>query len=118
MVEQNRDWHERMAGVEKAFRSEVRDARWSSNIESVLRSAAADDENMRGTLNSVDCRSQTCRVEIIDDGSGKVGKALPSFIIKIAQALPQARTDTVDDGNGHRTMVMYMTRPGAPIMDH
>ncbi len=113
LAEQQQVWHEQMAAVETAFRGERRDGRWSSVTEAAVRDAARSDEGLHSALRSVDCRAQTCRVEIADDGTHKVSRDLPKFVADLAGTLPQTKTDTLDEGDGRRTMVMYLSREGA-----
>lgn len=68
---------------------------------------------LRGKVRNLECRSRTCRVEIDDDRAGAVSKELPVFVQQLADTLPSTQADHIDDGNGHTTMVLYMTRnPG------
>src|SRR5262249_25151853 len=56
-----------VAGIDAAFRKEVRDPQWSAATTSTVQSALATDDELRPLGRSVECRSQTCRVEITDD---------------------------------------------------
>lgn len=118
LEEQARIWHERMAGVEKASRTEMRDSRWSTDTESSLRTFAQTDETLRGALRNVDCRSPICRVEIDDDQSGEFGQSLQIHIMEFGQTFSGTQTDIIDAGGGHRTPVVCMTREGASSAGH
>lgn len=99
-----------VVGIDAAFRKEARDPQWSAATTSTVQSALAADEELRPLLRGVDCRSQTCRVEITDDGSGKLRKLLPIFVHHVGPALPTMTADRVVDGNDRATMVLYLSR--------
>jgi hypothetical protein len=99
-----------VAGIDAAFRKEAQDPQWSAATTSTVQSALAVDEELRSAGRGVECRSQTCRVEIADDGSGKLGKALPMFVHHVGPTLPTMTADRVVDGNGRATMVLYLSR--------
>jgi hypothetical protein len=102
-----------VAGIDAAFRKEVRDPQWSTATTSTVQSALAADDELRPLGRGVECRSQTCRVEITDDGSGSLGKLLPMFVHHVGPALPTMTADRVVDGSGGATMVLYLSRSTA-----
>jgi hypothetical protein len=99
-----------IAGVEAAFRKEATDPRWSSTTSAVVQAALASEGELRPLTRGVECRTRTCRVEIADDGSGKLGKLLPVFAQQVGQELPSAVADRVEDPAGGAKMVLYMSR--------
>lgn len=109
-AELERERREYMAGVDAAFRSEATSPGWSSAISAVIQTAMADNSGLRPIGRGVECRSTTCRVEIADDGSVKLGKALPLLIHQVGQELPSVVANRVEDGRGGATMVLYMSR--------
>ncbi|HWL88242.1 MAG TPA: hypothetical protein VNO21_20705 [Polyangiaceae bacterium] len=109
-AEGERKHREYMAGVEAAFRNETIDARWSPATSSVVQTAISADNALRALTRDVECRSSTCRVEIADDGSGSLGKALPMLALQVGPALPSVSSTRVEDGSGASTMVLYMSR--------
>ena len=109
-AEQERKRRDYMAGVEDTFRKETRDPQWSSATSATVRTALASDDDLRPLARGVECRSQTCRVEIADDGSGKLGKILPMFAQRIGQDLPSITADRVEGASGAGTVVLYMSR--------
>lgn len=113
-AEQERKYKEYMAGVDAAFRKEVTDPAWSSTTSSVVQTALVADNDLRPLARSVECRARTCRVEIADDGSGKLGKIIPMFAQEVGPRLPSVTADRVEDASGAATMVLYMTRPEEP----
>src|SRR5262249_43632991 len=76
-AEQERRRRDFVAGLEAKFRDELRDPQWSAATAAAVRTALASDDDLRPLARGVECRSQTCRVEIAEDGSGKLGKLIP-----------------------------------------
>jgi hypothetical protein len=110
-AEAERKRKEYVAGIDAGFRKEARDPQWAAATTSTVQSALAADDGLRASVRGVECRSQTCRIEIADDGSGKLGKALPMFVHTVGQALPTTTGDRVPDASGGgSTMVLYMSR--------
>jgi len=105
-----RRYREHMAGVEAAFRQEAADPRWSSATAATVQSALAADSDLRPLARGVECRSRTCRLELADDGSGKLGKILPVFAQQVGRELPSIAYDRIVDASGTATMVLYMAR--------
>jgi len=101
-----------MAGIGDAFRNEATDPRWSSSTSSVVQAALVADNDLRSLARGVECRSRTCRVEIADDGSVKLGKILPMFAQQVGRELPSVAAERVEDAGGAATMVLYMSRRG------
>jgi hypothetical protein len=108
-AEEDRLHREYIARIDAAFRAEATDPQWSSTTSSAIRGIVAGDESLRSSLRGVDCKSHTCRVEIADDGSGALDKALPMFVHQLAPHLPSVAADRVDDGRGAASMVLYMS---------
>jgi hypothetical protein len=110
LARQDKERHEYMAGIQAAFRAEPTDTDWSTRTSSMLSDVFKADGTMSGTLRNVECRSQTCRVELSDTPAGTLRKDLMPLLIRIGQALPKIEADYVDDGTGQQTTVLYMTR--------
>jgi hypothetical protein len=97
-------------GVAAAFRGEVADAGWSTTASSAIQAAIAGDEALTPLARGVECRSRTCRVELVDDGSGRLVQALPMFIHHLGRDLPRVTVDRVEGTGGPAAMVLYMSR--------
>jgi hypothetical protein len=104
--------HVYMAGIAQAFGSEKVDSVWAGNASSRVNATFEADEALRSVTHNVACRQQTCRVEIDDDGSGKLNHTLPLIALGLADVLPSIAAERVDQGNGHSTMVLYMSSGG------
>jgi len=56
----------------------------------------------------VQCRQQTCRIQISDEGR-KVSASMPSIAVRVADLFPSVSADYIDRGDGTSTMVIYMS---------
>jgi hypothetical protein len=102
-----------MAAVESAFRREAVDTKWSANASAAVQQALNSGEAAGAQLGSVECRSDTCRVEIADNGSGQLAKSLPLVAQQVAETFPTITVNNVEQGNGASAMVLYMSRQSA-----
>lgn len=109
-AEQEREYRAYMAGVDAAFRAEPTDPPWSSATSLIVRTALSGDGDLRRLARNVECHSRTCRVEIADDGPGKLGVLLPMFTQQVGDQLPSAVADRIVNPAGGATIVLYMSR--------
>jgi hypothetical protein len=101
----------RIASTEAAFRNEQGDARWSQGAAASVRAALAQaDESMRNQVRSIECRSQSCRVEINAGPGDPMARDLPLVIARLGQVLPNVTAGQVDQGDGRKATVLYMSR--------
>jgi hypothetical protein len=70
---------------------------------------------LRGFAHNVECRSQTCRIEIADDGTGILSRRLPFVALGLADVLPSVSTEPADPASGHGGMVLYMSNQPPPV---
>lgn len=98
--------------VSVAFENEPRDRSWSSVATTEIQAHLAD-EDVKLTGVSVDCRSQSCRVEVPSVGSGDVVKGLPMLIHRLGPTLPNTVAEQGKSADGNPSTVIYMFR-GAP----
>lgn len=101
--------HEYMTKVARAFAEERPDRSWAARTTSRLNATLADDEALQGVAHTVECRRQTCRVQIDDDGSGKLPDSVRALVMGVVDVLPSMVAEQVDQGNGRSQMVLYMT---------
>lgn len=102
---------QRVASAESAFRSEREDLRWSLGAAANMRALlAAADEPVRSQVRSVECRSQTCRVEIGADARAQTAPELPLVLARLGQALPKVTAGLIDQGDGRQATVLYLSR--------
>jgi len=102
---------QRIASTEAAFRNEQSDARWSQGAAASVQAALAQaDESMRSQVRSIECRSQSCRVEINAGPGAAPAQDLPLVIARLGQVLPHVTAGQVDQGDGRKATVLYMSR--------
>ena len=100
----------RVASTEQAFRNQQVDARWSQGATASVRAALGEvDEELRSQVRSVECRGQSCRVEISSDGPA-VARDLPILVNRLGQTLPNVTAGQVDQGDGRQATVLYLSR--------
>jgi hypothetical protein len=109
-AEAERERQQQMEVVEASFRREPADPRWSLEAEGAVQEVLASDEIVQDTLLGLECRSQSCRVELADDDTGELAKVLPLLLQQLAQTLPSATANYVEDGHGGKTVILYMSR--------
>jgi hypothetical protein len=104
-----------MADVSAAFASEPLDRRFASVGQAALATAIQKNPVIQAAVGNIDCRSRTCRVEISDDGSGKLDKQLPLFVQSVGGTLPNMQAERVGDRSGPSKMVLYLTDERQPV---
>jgi hypothetical protein len=110
-AEENRRRQEHMAALEAAFRQEPVDHRWSSQTELAVQEALVSNEAAQTMVRNVECRSRTCRLEVIDDG-GDIPAVdfMSTFAMQVGPILPSIAVNHVEDANGVKTMILYLSR--------
>ena len=97
-----------MDAVEAAYRNEVPDRNWATVAQASVQAALKAD-NVHLQTRSVECRSETCRIEIADDGSAATQESLENLGPALAGALPTMQVAHTDDASGHHT-ILYFSR--------
>lgn len=103
-----------MAGVAESFAGERVDGAWAGRASVRVNAALNGDEVLKGSAHSVECRSQTCRVEISDDGTASLSRRLPFVALRLADVLPSVATEPADPASGRGGMVLYMSNQPPP----
>jgi hypothetical protein len=98
-----------LAGLDGSFHDEALDHAWSTTAAGAIHDALASDGQLGPLARSVECRSQSCRVELADDGTGTLSKSVPMLALRVGQELPSMVARRVDGADG-RTMVLYLRR--------
>lgn len=114
VAEQERRWHEHMVTIEAGFQREERNAGWASSTSDTIRAAFGANDGLKGAIRGVECHSQTCKVEVLDDRSGSVGNSLPPVISQLGTVFPSTQADHADLGDGTMLLTIYMTRGAFP----
>lgn len=101
----------RIASSESAFRAEQNDTRWSREAAANVRAAFAQaDDTVSTQVRSVECRSQSCRVEINSAAGESLARDLPIILSHLGDALPHMTAGKIDQGDGRQATVLYMSR--------
>jgi len=98
-----------MSEVAQRFAAETIDQRWAAQASQRVNTALYDHEALRTAARDIECRTQTCRVTIDDDGSGMLSRRLPSLALSLVDVLPTISAERVDQGNGRSAMFLYMS---------
>jgi len=105
-AEQQQFQRERMESLEVNFRQEVTDRQWAETASAAIQTALQGEGADQLVLQDMECHSHTCRLELANDGSGKLEKFLPSFLPQLSETLPYATANpTAGDGN----LILYMS---------
>ena len=107
-AEQERRSREYVQGVAASYRKEPVDPSWSSSKMSVIQTALASKPELRQLVRSVECRSQTCRVEFADEGSGRPSNAVQSFLADLGTELPTAIAERVEQAGRPGSTAFYV----------
>jgi hypothetical protein len=113
-------WEKHIASVAAAFQAERRDPAWAGSTTSLLRARAGSDKVIGPTVKDIDCRSKTCRVELVDDQKGEFARKLPDFLKEVSNVFPMGQARTVDNPDGTKTLSVYLSTvapsddPGSP----
>jgi hypothetical protein len=99
-----------METIEADFRREVPSTDWSVQAVGVVQEALAGNQALQDTLLGIECRAQTCRAELADDGTGDLAKSMPLFLQQLAGTLPSVTANEIESGDGGKRMVLYMGR--------
>ena len=110
-AEAAREHQAEMEAVDAAFRKQAVDPTWSANTVSSIRNALNSEEIGGVQADNIDCRSDSCRVELRDDGSGRLGKSMPMLAQQLAGTTPNITANNVSQANGESTLVLYLSRP-------
>jgi hypothetical protein len=107
--EETRAIQARIASIDASFRKEVVDPRWSANTSSRIQSVLNSDEIGHMQADSIDCRSDSCRVELHDD-SGQLNKNMRFVGQQLVGTLPNITGNSVVRPDGGVSMVLYLSR--------
>lgn len=107
-AEQERRHREYVQRVAASYGREPVDPSWSSSKMSVIQTALESNPELRQLVRSVECRSQTCRVEFTDEASGKLSTAVPSFLASLGTELPTAIAERVEQAGRSGSTVFYV----------
>jgi len=109
-ADQDRVMRERLEQVQANFEAEPRDMKWSRATTTELGSAIAGGPMLQAAVLSVDCRSATCRVEMLDDRSPAFHRQLEALARTVGPDLPSMAGERVMRPDGTAIAVYYWSR--------
>jgi hypothetical protein len=109
-AEERRKWQEHMDVVEAKFRAESNDTTWSTAALAKVRAVLASKKVFVGKVQSVECRSRTCRIEIADDVAFQVRTEMRNLILEWKDVFSSMETNLIEGTDGHMVHVLYVTR--------
>jgi len=113
-AESEQRWHDHMAEVALNFDQEPRDPRWAASTSQVVASALERDATLAALAGPIDCRTNSCRLEVERDADGTVDKELPLFLNSLVAALPEMEAEhAVIDGKPRYTLYLKAPRSRA-----
>jgi len=104
------EWHSRMAEVEASYRAERLDQAWAVATKEKLMGAWSTLPAFNKNVRSVECRSETCRVEAIDDLHGDFTKDMQMLPLRLADSLPSVQADYTPQSDGTVKRTFYFSR--------
>lgn len=107
--EEAQQYQARIAAIDASFRKEAVDPKWSTSISSKIQNVLSSDEMGHMQADSIDCRSDSCRVELHDDGSGQLNKNLPMMAQELSGTMPNITANSVTRPDGSAGTVLYLS---------
>lgn len=94
---------------EQRFYRETADWAWAEQASGVVLDALESPEVAELEVVDLECRSQTCRMELAPSGTDKM---LPLVLNRIGEVLPDAAASRVEHPDGSQTVVVHLTALG------
>ncbi|MEI6335869.1 MAG: hypothetical protein WCS87_15020 [Methylococcaceae bacterium] len=101
---------ERTEALEAAFAQESIDQKWANEAVRAIKDALAQEDMGQLVLQSLVCRSNTCRIELDNNKPGDISKSLPLFMQRLSEIVPNVTADEVEDSTGGTSLVFYMSQ--------
>lgn len=95
---------------EAALQKEITDTAWSVEVLASVTDTVSSEELAATSIQDVECRATLCRVEVTHKDLEARSAFERQFFAAIAQVLPQAMLQTVENGDGSINTVMYLLR--------
>jgi flagellar biosynthesis/type III secretory pathway protein FliH len=108
-AENEKQVQEQVVRAQQQFASEQVDPGWSSAQRATIQGLANKNEGIRSALRGAECRSHTCRVELVDTAAANLGETLPTFLSEMGAALPRVTAERTTSADGTSSYVLYMT---------
>lgn len=106
--EAKEEWHAHMTEVEADFNAEQPNPGWANETKSLIAREVDSEPALRDAVRKMECRSQSCRLELAESGSAEVEQAIPLLLHKLGVTLPVSKSEVVDEGGGKLVRVVYL----------
>lgn len=110
LARQKQEWHDRMAETALNYEAEVRDPAWARETHAAITQALERLPAVSKGVQSVECRSETCRIEVANDHQPGFDKELPLLPLSVTGRLPTTRYDYVTQPDGSAHTILYLSR--------
>jgi len=108
--EEERANHERTETLEAAFIQESVDQQWADEATHAIKEALGREDMGQLVLQSLECRSSSCRMQLANNGSGDMPKSLPLLMQLLSETVPYVTAGEVEDSAGGTSLVLYMSQ--------
>jgi hypothetical protein len=102
------------AEVAEAFSQEQFDGAWANQAAARIGSTFGKDEALREIPRTVECREQTCRLQVNEDGARTLSDRLPYVATELADVLPSISAEHIEQGSGDGALVIYLSSQPSP----
>lgn len=99
-----------MDRVVAEFETESREANWSRDITAAFQAQFEKGALLKGALQSLDCRSSRCRLEMLDDRSPAFQNQLNQMAIELGRQLPSMAGQRITRADGKPVFVYFFSR--------
>ncbi len=99
--------------METDFRREPTDSRWVSTTTAAIQDALTGIDEIQGSARNIECRSQTCRVELAGDRE-MLARFVSDFVLRIGSLLPSITANQIDNGDD-ATLILYLSGPSEDL---
>lgn len=110
--EEDYEYRKRMEITESVFLSEKVDPQWSTKTSGLITQYLENGEQLKTSLENVDCRATLCRVTVNHQDAAVAEEFQLQFPMQMAEALPQINYLYEQQADGSIGMVMYLARDG------
>lgn len=101
---------ERSEVLEAAFSQETIDQKWASQTKYAIESVF-NKKNLGATVvQNLECRSNSCRLELSSNSNGDLAKKLPLLIEKLGNEELYVTANELTDDTGQNNLVLYMSK--------
>jgi hypothetical protein len=109
LARQKAEWRAHMAVVEAEYQLEGRDPAWAREAQAVITRALDGLPALSKGVRSLECRSETCRLEVVNENQPDFDKQLPLLPLGLS-GLPAAQLDRVPEPDGKVRTIVYFSR--------